>query len=126
MPCSAAASLILVTLTPALPPAKPRPLEFQITFSPAVSVQPFTGRVYVMLTAGGPSQLPRGLRWFNPEPVFARDVTGWKPGEPLTVGRDALAYPTPLEKLRRGSYSVFAVMDFDRGGRNFATAEGNG
>ena len=53
-------------------------------------------------------------------------MKGWKPGEVLVVDADALGCPTPLPRLEPGSYYAQAVMDFDRGDRSFAAAEGNG
>ncbi len=45
----------------------------------------------------------------------------------LAVGAgDALGFPMPLSNLPAGPYYVQAVMDFDRGGRSFGAAEGNG
>ncbi len=103
----------------------PKPLEFRLTFEKAALDQPFTGRVFVLLTKSEPKTLPRGLNWFNPEPAFAKDVKGWKPGEPLTVGADALAFPTPLAELKPGKYYAQAVMDRDLGGISFAAGPGN-
>lgn len=102
------------------------PLEFHLTFSREVSPEPFTGRVYVLVTRQATNSLPSGLNWFRPEPAFARDVISWKPGEPLVLGGDVLAHPMPLTKLVPGTYTVHAVMDFNRGSRQFSTAEGNG
>src|SRR5262245_7278053 len=115
--------LAVVALAPA---ARAEPLEFHVTFTPAVSDKPFTGRVYVMLRRADTSALPTGISWGNPEPTFAIDVKDWRPGETRVLGRDALGHPTPLAKLPRATYSAFAVMDFDRGVRQFSTAEGNG
>src|SRR5262249_31347626 len=67
-----------------------------------------------------------GPNWFKPEPIFARDARGWKPGEELVIGADALSFPEPLAKLPKGAYGVQAVMDFDRGERDFSTAPANG
>src|SRR5262249_8769045 len=64
--------------------------------------------------------------WFRPEPFFARDVRGWKPGETLAFGPEALGHPVTLPQLPKGTWSAVAVMDFDRGGRSFSAAEGNG
>ena len=49
----------------------------------------------------------------------------WKPGEELVIDRTALAFPDPLAKLPKAAYSIQAVMDFDRGDRNFSNAPGN-
>jgi hypothetical protein len=117
--------LLLLAGTTALR-AEPRPLEFRVTFTKAVSSKPFTGRVYVMLTKGERKEPPSDVNWFATEPLFARDVKDWKPGEELTIGADALGYPHKLPKLPKATYSIFAVMDFDRGDRLFSAAEGNG
>jgi hypothetical protein len=119
------AGVLLVTAL-ASAGAEPKPLEFRLTFDPAVSRQPFTGRVYVMLFKNDPGQnLRSSPSWFNPEPMFAVDVKGWEAGKPLTVGAGALAYPTPLSKLAKGTYYVQAVMDLGHG-MSFAAAPGNG
>lgn len=104
----------------------PHPLEFRLRYTPAVSAGPFTGRVYVMLSKQETKEPRSGPNWFNPEPFFATDVKDWKPGETVTFGADALAYPVPLTKVAKGTYWGQAVMDVDRGGSSFATSEGNG
>jgi Putative esterase len=107
-------------------PVYSAPLRFEVTLDHSVSAEPFSGRVYVMLTRQAVADLPGGINWFRPEPVFAKDIRGWKPGEPLVIGPDALAFPEPLTKLPAGTYTVHAVMDFDRGSRHFTRADGNG
>jgi S-formylglutathione hydrolase FrmB len=107
------------------PAADPKPVEFRLTFDQAALDRPFTGRVFVLLTKAEPTRLPRGLNWFNPEPAYAKDVKNWQPGEPLTVGADALAFPTPLAELKPGKYFAQAVMDRDLGGISFAASLGN-
>ncbi len=106
--------------------ADARSLEFQLTFDKIVSAEPFTGRVYVLLSKTETKQLRSGPNWFKPEPFFARDVKDWRPGQVLALGADALGFPQPLDKLPKGPYFVQAVMDFDRGERSFSTAAGNG
>jgi hypothetical protein len=124
----AGAAVLLLAATACRPAAAadPKPLEFHVVFDRAVSAEPFTGRVYVLLSKKEFEQPPVGPNWFHPEPFFAADVKGWKPGEVLTVGADALGYPGPLTGLEPGTYYAQAVMDFDRGERSFAAAEGNG
>jgi hypothetical protein len=103
---------------------EPKPLEFHLTFDKAISEKPFSGRVFVMLSKS--SNEPRlGPNWFKPEPMFARDVKDWKPGETLVIGADALAFPEPLSKLAKGTWKVQAVMDFNRGAREHSNAVGN-
>jgi S-formylglutathione hydrolase FrmB len=106
--------------------ADPQPLCFRVTFDPAVSPQPFTGRVFVMLLRN-PAKEPRSqISWYNPEPTFALDVRDWKPGQPITLGPEALAFPKQIHELPPGKYHLQAIMDFDQGGRSFANAVGNG
>lgn len=109
----------------ALSPAR-GPLEFHLTFDRAVSARPFTGRVYVMLFRAPQGKLRSGPAWFRTEPFFARDVKDWRPGERLVIGAGALGYPVPVSRVPRGTWSVQAVMDFDRGHLGFTTAPGNG
>jgi Putative esterase len=106
--------------------ADSKPLTFHVTFDKAVSSKPFTGRVYVMLTKAEKGEPRLGPSWFKPEPIFARDVKDWKPGEELVIDATAPGFPDPLSKLPKATYSAQAVMDFDRGERNFSTAPGNG
>ena len=42
------------------PAAQARPLEFHLTFAPAVSREPFTGRIYVLLSRQQSRELPAG------------------------------------------------------------------
>lgn len=105
-----------------------RPLSFQLTFDPAITAgQAFTGRVYVMLSKkSATTALRSGFNWFQPEPILARDVKGWKPGETLTLGPDCPGYPLTLDRLEPNTYHVQAVMDLDKGNISFSTAPGNG
>jgi hypothetical protein len=119
-------ALLILLAGPGAIRAQPTPLEFQLSFSPEVSRQPFTGRVYVVLSKD-PIKEPRsGPNWFSPEPFFARDVKDWQPNQPITLGQEMLGHPHTLTKLPAGTYHIQAIMDFDRGHISFATAEGNG
>ncbi|HJZ59322.1 MAG TPA: alpha/beta hydrolase-fold protein, partial [Gemmataceae bacterium] len=105
------------------PAADPKPLEFQLTFDPAALDRPFTGRVFVLIRTT--PAVPPGMSWTRPEPGLAKDVTDWKPGVPLILGADAIAYPAPLADLKPGKYFVSAVMDRDLGGMSFLASPGN-
>jgi Putative esterase len=117
---------VLIAPSAALPAAEKQPLTFFLTFDKAVSNEPFTGRVYVMLSKTPSKGLRSGPSWFAPEPFFAKDVKNWKPGETLVFGDDAIGYPMTLSKLPAGSYAIQVVMDFDRGHISFSTAPSNG
>jgi S-formylglutathione hydrolase FrmB len=105
---------------------QPQPLAFHLSFSPHASAEPFTGRVFVMLSKRPMERPKRAPEWFATEPFFAWDVRDWKPGETLVLtAADALGYPMPLGQLPKGSWYVLAVMDFDRGSPNIGLAPGN-
>src|SRR5712692_3261852 len=92
--------LIIVFLVPFYVHAAP--LEFQLTYDGKDLPKSFSGRVHVQLTKGKPSGPPGSPNWFRPEPMLARDVRAWKPGETVVIGSDALAFPEPLAKLAKG------------------------
>jgi hypothetical protein len=71
-------------------------------------------------------ELRSGPDWFNPDPFFAKDVKDWQPDQPLVLNAKALGFPVTVDKVPRATYSIEAIMDFDRGERSFSTAEGNG
>jgi enterochelin esterase-like enzyme len=119
-------SSLLLLLTPASAVAQGRPLEFLVTFDRSVSTRPFTGRVYVMLFKQDVKELRSSPNWFQPDPFFAQDVKDWQPGQPLVLGGKALGFPVTVDKVPKATYSIQAIMDFDRGERTFSTADGNG
>ncbi len=116
----------LLLLTPVSAAAQARPLEFRLAFDRNVSAQPFTGRVYVMLFKQDAKELRPGPSWIGTEPFFAKDVKDWQPDQPLVLDAKALGYPVTTDKVPKATYSIQAVMDFNRGARSFSTAEGNG
>ncbi len=105
--------------------APAKPVSFRLTFDKAALDEPFTGRVFVLISKTEPKTLPRGVSWFSPEPGLAQDVVDWKPGRPLTLGASSFAFPTPLKDLKPGKYYAVAVMDRDLGGISFAASPGN-
>jgi S-formylglutathione hydrolase FrmB len=118
--------LLIVLLPAALTRAgEPKPLEFHLTYDPAICPEPFTGRVFVFLSRRPMNQPKPGPEWFNTEPFFAVDVKDWKPGQIVVVGADALGFPHKLPDLPKGNWYSLAVMDFDRGSPHIGNAEGN-
>src|SRR5882672_4497988 len=97
--------LLCVCWSAAARAGETKPLEFQVAFDRAVSDKPFTGRVFVLLSKNPVTDLIAGPSWFAPQPMFAVDVKGWQPGEPLTVTDKALAYPLKLSELPAREYS---------------------
>lgn len=117
---------LLLLLTPVFAVAQSRPLEFRLTFDRGVSTQPFTGRVYVMLFKQDVKDLRPSPNWFQTDPFFAKDVKNWQPEQTLVLDAKALGFPVTMNKVPKTTYSIQAVMDFDRGERSFSSAEGNG
>lgn len=54
-----------------------------------------------------------GPNWFRPEPFFARDVVGMKPGQPMVLDDQADCFPVPISKLPHGKYRLQALLDHD-------------
>ncbi|MFO0845566.1 MAG: hypothetical protein U0797_24805, partial [Gemmataceae bacterium] len=101
------------------------PLEFHLTFDAKARPTPFTGRVYVTLGSAEATALRGWPNWFSPQPGFARDVVNWKPGEKLIFDKGALGYPVSLDRVKKGTWTVQAVMDAHPNHINFTTAPGN-
>ncbi len=116
---------LLTALTALGQAGQPQPLEFHLTYDPAVCPKPFTGRVFVFLSRRPMNQPKPGPEWFNTEPFFAVDVKDWNPGQRVVLGSDALGFPMKLPQLPKGNWYVQAVMDFDRGSPHIGNAEGN-
>jgi hypothetical protein len=63
--------------------------------------------------------------------VYARDVTNWNPGKPITFAPDqfrapqSLAYPGPMTALPPGPYRVQALLDQDNTRRDYNAGPGN-
>jgi S-formylglutathione hydrolase FrmB len=116
------ALLLLVLLAG---PVLAEPLSFRLSWDAKTRPEPFTGRAYVMLFKANAPSLQKGVNWFNPEPLFAVDVKNVKPGETIILNDKALAHPTPLAKLAKGTYTLQAVLDTAPGVASFSTAPGN-
>lgn len=91
-------------------------LQFLLTADPEVLTTPYTGRLYVMLTTD-PSKAPRAAKsWSRPQPVFARDVTGWDGRAPIRIADDALGYPVLPSALPLDVYRIQGVARVDPDG----------
>ena len=117
------AILLLLVATTYAPTAET--LRFELTFAESISNQPFTGRVFVFLSAGTLREPRFGPNWLKPEPFFASDVKDWRPGTPITIDNNALGFPMKLAQLPSGTYTAQAVMDFDRGCLAIGNGPGN-
>jgi hypothetical protein len=103
------------------------PLVFEVSYTPNIAESVRSGHVYVFLAEGvEPAKEPRlGPDWFRPAPVFVREVTDWKPGEPLRVGATARRFPGPPDGVRPGPYSVQAVLRLNGDTHRIGAGEGN-
>jgi hypothetical protein len=80
----------------------------------------------VLLGPGPSAAEPRlGPDWFRPQPFFARDVAGWKPGEPVRIDARADGFPAPLDTLTPGQYAIQAVVRLNRDTHHIGDGEGN-
>ena len=121
------AVLLLITVIP----REAQATRFEITFTPDVRTEPISARVYVMLSpivaGGGGNRLePRfGPDWFRPRPFFAVNAKGWKPGESIEIGDDAMGFPGPLATLEPGEYQAQAVIRLNHDTHRIGDGEGN-
>jgi hypothetical protein len=106
--------------------AEPGSVTFRVSYTAGVSKEPFSGRVFLILSPARLAEPPKGPNWFNPAPFFAQDVKSWQPGTDLVFRDGCMSYPCSLSQLKKGSYWAMAMMDFDRGGTSFGASEGNG
>jgi hypothetical protein len=86
-------------------------LTFEVRLSESVTNKPISGRLFVFISSRGEPRL--GPNWFNPEPFFALDVTGMKPGQTIRLDDKADGFPAPLSKLKGGKYRIQALLDHD-------------
>jgi hypothetical protein len=99
---------------------------FVITYAEAISKTPVSGRVYVFLGPDRSWAEPRlGPNWFRPQPFFAVDVAGWKPGEPLRIDSKAAGFPDRLDRIPPGKYAAQAVLRLNRDTHRIGDGEGN-
>jgi hypothetical protein len=107
------------------------PLRLSISFPADARAAPVTGRVLLFLSKSAGGEPREKMNWFQPEPVFAIDVTDLRPGEPVVFTPDgfrapaALAFPGPLDQLDPGTYHAQVVIDQDRTRRSLNEGPGN-
>jgi hypothetical protein len=99
---------------------------FEVGYPAVLRDRTLDARVYVML-GKGPSRLePRfGPDWFRPQPFLSKQVSGWKPGQTIRLGRDAIGFPGPAETLEPGEYAIQAVVRLNLDTHRIGTGEGN-
>jgi hypothetical protein len=104
------------------------PWTFRVKFTDVVRTEPFTGRIYVLLSRRA-SQPRTGPEWFNTEPFLARDVVDLKPGEECELSPAAdgvLTFPREFDNARLSGCRAQAVVRFNPWERKVGTGPGNG
>ena len=105
---------------------------FVASFDPAARAEPATGRLVVHLVAADSTVASAppaaGPFWSDPQPIYAIDVTGLKPGETATVPPTAAfpdGFPHPPAELPAGRYVAQAVLDVNRLDSSWRREPGN-
>lgn len=84
--------------------------RFRVTFDAAVSTEPYTGRVLVILSDHHSLEPRRRIaNWFSSPQVLALDVLNVRPGGEVVLDRQSEAAPILLSQLSAGEYRVQAV-----------------
>lgn len=88
-------------------------LRFEIQRPSAASTAATRGRLIVFLSTRDSGDPMRAQNWFNPSPMFARDVQDFAPGKSEVVDATATCFPRNLKDLEPGQYRIQAVFDQD-------------
>lgn len=103
--------------------------QFRLSFPKEVRAEPYSGRV-VLYFSQTRSEPRERLSWFNPEVLVGRDVTDWKPEEPLVIdchqADGVTTCPKPLDQLNLAGWKVQAVARFNSWERKVGDGAGNG
>lgn len=97
---------------------------FSASYTPAASVNSFSGKVLLYLSkdARSPKDDMVGVHSF---PCFSVDVKNVKPDQKVVFDDAAVSYPTALSDIERGTYYAQVVWDRNQGGRSIAESPGN-
>ena len=104
-----------------LPPA------FAVKFTDSVSLAPYSGRVWVILSQAGGREPRLTVGWSTTSLLYARDVEGWKPNETLELNpAECLTYGKNAQSLPSGKWQAQAVIDLNRQTHEVLNGPGNG
>lgn len=90
------------------------PLKFEVTLASALSAQPQSGRLFVIISKGerGEPRQGAGRTGMESPPMFARDVANLSPNNAGLIDAQCVAFPiNSLSDVEPGAYSVQAVLD---------------
>jgi len=99
-------------VTLGIPAADAAP-RVSVTFSPAMSQEPLTGRLLLIFSPGGEGEPRSHVIWDDDAiPFFGLDVEGWKPGQRKHFDARVNGFPLrSIADLPDGEYSVQAVLN---------------
>lgn len=124
----AAASAWTLLPSTRLTAAERRWPEFRLRFDPALSTTPYSGRVYVFLSAiAGEPRLADD--WFQPEPLLARDVRDLRPGDEVVLSPSdpqTLRHPADWSTFDPAAHRAQGVMRLNPWERRVGRGTGNG
>jgi hypothetical protein len=94
-------------------PAADAAPRVSVTFSPAMSQEPLTGRLLLIFSPGGKGEPRSQVIWDDDAiPFFGLDVEGWKPGQRKQFDTRVNGFPLrSIADLPDGEYSVQAVLN---------------
>lgn len=114
---------------PAVDPAAP--LRFVVSFPASAHAASLSGRVLLFLSRTEEGEPRHKVDWFDPDPMYAIDVTNMAPGTAVTFepaqfrSPTALSFPEPMGRLKGGTYHAQVVIDHDQTRRDFNEGPGN-
>ena len=127
LPAGLGCLLLAATALAAGPATRPAPPQFSIHLDPKVTREPYTGRVYLVLTREAQGEPVRRFHMFAQMPLFAADVRGWRPGTTITLPTQRmLGVPYAPKDLPAGTWRVQAAIDLNRWSQDVIAAPGNG
>ena len=87
-----------------------------VSFPASISDKPLDGRLLFLLSNDGSAEPRMQIDdTLKSQMVFGVTIDGWKPGEPIAIGDDALGYPrASLKEVPPGDYTVQAVLNVYR------------
>jgi len=98
--------------------------EFNVSYSPSVLKEKFSGHVLLYLSKE--SKHPKdAMAGFDAFPCFSIEVNNIAPGQAVSFNDAAVSFPATLSNIERGDYYVQAVWDRNLGGRAISASEGN-
>ena len=102
-------------------------IVFEVTVCANTLPAPAKGRLYVFLIPGESRSEPRlGPNWFQPQPFYAVDVDGWKPGQTLSDRLERASVPRPAGPTSSpGKYTIQAVFRLNPDTHRIGDGEGN-